>query len=131
MNFQSLQISLTKDHPQYPEVLAFYQDNIEAIFKTAMALSANTAIASSEDEATDLIESGCESVVVFGPNDTTWMGIEGIIERTFADCNLELPENSYVRQAFLDSVCDGIVADVITLIGAAFTAMDELFEETE
>jgi hypothetical protein len=128
MNFQSLQISLTKEHPQYREVLAFYQDNIEKIFKTTMALSANTAIASSEDEATDLIESGCESIVVFGPNETTWMGIENIIVDTFTDCDLELPENGYVREAFLESVCDGIVSDVITLIGSAFTAMDELAE---
>ena len=129
MNFQSLQISLTKDHPQYPEVLEFYRKNIEGIFKTTLSLATDTAIASSEEEASDMCDYGCDSVVVFGEKETSWMGVEGIIAETFIASGVALPEDEKVREAFLDSVSDGIVSDVLQLIGAAFIAMDELSEE--
>jgi predicted TIM-barrel enzyme len=86
----------------------------------------NTAVAGSEDEAIDMIQAGCDSIVVLGQENVVWQGIDGIVAATFADLDVVIPESE--AAAFFEAVTPGMIKDVITIISGAFEAMDELSE---
>lgn len=126
MQFQSLKISIPESSPFQAEIRALYQQHATDIVRAALNLALNTAVAGSVDEATEMINAGVDSVVVFG-EDCVWQGVDGIVEASFADLDISIP-TSEESAAFIQAVTPGMIKDVIAIISGAFEAMDELSE---
>lgn len=126
MHFQALKLNLPQDRFR-TEVATFYQVHAHNIVRAVLNLAMNTAVAGSEDEAIDMIQAGCDSIVVLGQENIVWQGIDGIVAATFADLDVLIPE-SEAATAFFEAVTPGMIKDVITIISGAFEAMDELSE---